>query len=251
MSSNVDLTLFAHVVSRPDAEIDLAQAALLIADYPPRGVNAAACIARLDELGELAARAVGRGSTPSPLRERPIERLLRWMFEDQRFHGNTTDYYDPRNSYLDQVIELKTGIPITLAIVLMEVGKRAGLVLQGVSFPGHFLVRYEGDDGAGLTLIDPFEGRILHRDDLRALYKRATGLTGDPGARVIQPATKREILRRMLDNLLGVYALRDDQEGLDAVSARMDALSPSSEIPAHLARLGGKARGPSGGSTLH
>lgn len=250
MSSSVDLTLFAHVADRPEAQLDLAQAALLIADCPPRGVNMAGTLSLLDALGKQARGAISRASGSST-GAGTVERLLHWMFEDQGFHGNTTDYYDPRNSFLDQVIELKTGIPITLAVVLMEIGRRAGIDLQGVSFPGHFLVRHEGEGSAGPTLIDPFDGRILSRDDLRALFTRATGQARDPDTRATEPATKRQILVRILNNLRGIYESRGDRDSLRAVLERMEVLSPSAEIRAQLKLLGGTTPWPSGGSTLH
>lgn len=256
MRSSVDLTLFAHVAARPEAQIDLAQAALLIADSEPRGVDVSRSIAALDELGKNARREIARASavaghilaTPST-KGRPIEHLLRWMYVDVGFHGNTADYFDPNNSFLDQVIERRTGIPITLAVVLMEIGRRVGLDIHGVSFPGHFLVRHEGPEGP--MFVDPFDGRVLAQDDLRALFTRATGQASAPDPRMLESASKRQILVRMLNNLRGIYANRGDRDRLRGVLERMEVLAPSEEIRRALEELGGTTPWPSGGFTLH
>src|SRR5262245_2479578 len=130
-----ELTLFAHVASRPDAELDLAQAALLIAEDEYSGLDVAAYVERLDRLGELArARLVDvdkPGDRRFPAR---LERVLAFMYREQGFHGNAVDYYDPRNSWLNDVLDRKTGIPITLAVVLLEICARAGVEAAGVSF---------------------------------------------------------------------------------------------------------------------
>lgn len=256
MSSSVDLTLFAHVAARPEAQIDLAQAALLIAESEQRGLDVARYIGVLDELGRQARREIARSSavaghapSSSSLRARPIDHLLRFVFTDLGFQGNTADYFDPKNSFLDQVLDRRTGIPITLAVVLIEIGRRAGIDLHGVSFPAHFLVRQEGPHGP--TLIDPFDGRILTSADLRALFARATGQARDPDARTLEPASKRQILVRILNNLRGIYSAKSDRERLRGVLERMEVLAPSEEIRNQLRELGGTTPWPSGGFTLH
>ena len=250
MSSNVDLTLFAHVAARPEAQLDLAQAALLIAESEYRGLDVTRYIQMLDDLGRQARREMARASAVSEKPgSKPIEHLLRWMYEVVGFHGNSGDYFDPRNSFLNQVIERKAGIPITLAVVLMEIGRRTGIDIHGVSFPGHFLVRMEGPRGP--TFIDPFDGRILTREDLRALFTRATGDSKDPDARLLEPASKRQILVRILNNLGGIYSRGGDLDRLRGVLERMEVLAPSEEIRGQLKELGGSTPWPSGGFTLH
>src|SRR4051812_42806859 len=110
MSSSVDLTLFAHIAARPEAQIDLAQAAMLIAASEQPGLDVAEAIALLDDLGRQARRAIaGASAVASYPKARPIDHLLRWMFMEVGFHGNADDYFDPRNSFLDQVIVRRTG----------------------------------------------------------------------------------------------------------------------------------------------
>src|SRR5258707_382988 len=127
--ARAELTLFAHVAARPEAEIDLAQAALLIAEDEYPGLDVASYIDRLDSMGA-AARAhlmeVDKpGDRRSPAR---LERVLTFVYRELGFSGNATDYYDPRNSWLNDVLDRKTGIPITLAVVLLEIFARIVIV---------------------------------------------------------------------------------------------------------------------------
>jgi regulator of sirC expression with transglutaminase-like and TPR domain len=152
MTARADLTLFAHIVSKPEEEIDLAQAALLIAapEYP--SLDIARYMGRLDELGAQARRRAAAAARHPEIA--PIQPVLELLYGEHGFHGNSEDYYDPRNSYLNEALDRRTGIPITLAVVIVEVASRAGVEAHGVSFPAHFLVRARGDDGP--IFIDPF-----------------------------------------------------------------------------------------------
>lgn len=227
------LTLFAHVVARPDAEIDLAEAALLIAEAEYPGLDVARYVGMLDELGRSAARIVAQPS------DRPgVERVIRFLYDEARFRGNTDDYYDPRNSYLNDVLERRTGIPITLALVITEVCRRAGVEAQGVSFPGHFLVRSPAPNG--LYVADPFEGKLMTQADLRALLARATGTPRDPDARMLEPATPRQTLVRMLNNLRGIHSNRNDADKERDVLERLYILSPTDEVKRDLDAAGGE-----------
>jgi len=233
MTARVNLTLFAHVCARPEAELDLAQAALLIAETDMPGLDIAHYLALLDELGRRAASAVARATGD----EDRVERVVGFVYGDAGFRGNDEDYYDPRNSFLNDVLDRRTGIPISLAVVLTEVCRRAGVDARGVSFPGHFLVR--SDTARGAILIDPFAGRALSRAELRALHARATGEDRDPSARLLEPATKAQILLRMLNNLKGIYESRGDGERLRLVLERIHVLSPSDSLRRHVEHLGG------------
>lgn len=227
------LTLFAHVVARPDAEIDLAEAALLIAEIEYPGLDVARYTGVLDELGRAAAAVVAQPS------ERPgIERVLRFLYEEARFRGNADDYYDPKNSFLNDVLDRRTGIPITLALVITEVCKRAGVEAQGVSFPGHFLVRSPAPNG--LYVADPFEGKLMSQADLRALLARTTGAPRDPDARMLDAASPRQILIRMLNNLRGIYSTRADRDRERDILERLFILSPTDEIKKDLDAAGGE-----------
>ncbi|XXT19004.1 transglutaminase-like domain-containing protein [Sorangium sp. So ce429] len=247
----MSLTLFAHIAARPEDELDLAEAALLIDDAAYPGLDIPHYLGVLDRLGGEARRAIDRPwrspeATPG---SGPIEALLRWFYGELGFHGNTSDYYDPKNSYLHEVLDRQTGIPITLAVVLIEVCSRAGMEAQGVSFPGHFLVRTPVR--GGVLLIDPFEGRLIGRDDLRTLHTRATGATRDPDPRLLVPAQKRQILVRMLNNLRSIYSSRSDAARLRCVLERMQVLAPSEELRKELDQLGGERPWPSSGRVVN
>jgi len=213
---------FAELARLPDEKIDLARAALWIAaeEYPSLDVRA--YLARLDALADAAARELGAGG---PDAER-AERLLRFLVEEQGFVGNEQSYDDPRNSYLNEVLDRRTGIPITLSLVVVEVARRIGLPLRGVSFPGHFLVKL---DGPPLRVFDPFLGRTLALSECRARLHAALGpdATFDP-ERHLRAATPREILVRMLTNLKHLHLRARDFGRTLACSERILLLTPDS-----------------------
>ena len=128
------------LLGRPDHEVDLAEAALLIAAQEYEGLDVRAYQVRLDEMGRGLRTRLEDEQRP----ERAVMALNHYLFDELGFSGNAADYYDPRNSYLNDVIERRLGIPITLSIVYIEIGQRLGLALRGVSFPGHFLVKLRG-----------------------------------------------------------------------------------------------------------
>ncbi|AKT36261.1 uncharacterized protein CMC5_003750 [Chondromyces crocatus] len=251
MEAPVNLTLFAHVIARSEDEIDLAEAALLIAEAEHPGLEVPRYLAMLDRLGADVRRALDQplDHTEATVGSAPVEHVLQVIYGQHGFRGNSTDYYDPRNSYLNQVLDRHLGIPITLAIVLLEVCRRAGITAHGVSFPGHFLVRSPlpalPSSGRGALsnralLIDPFEGRLLGREELKALAARATGSNQEPDPRLLQPASKRQILVRMLSNLRAIYSKRQDPERLREVLERIQVLSPSEELRKELEQIGGR-----------
>ncbi len=238
------LTLFAHVAARADADIDLAEAALLISELAYPGLDIGRYMRMLDEMGQAAARML---KAPS---ERPgVERVLRFLYDEVKLRGNTEDYYDPRNSYLNEVLDRRTGIPITLAIVILEVCKRTGVEARGVNFPGHFLVRSPAPNG--LFIADPFEGRLLTQADLRALIAKTTGAPRDPDARMLEPAPTRQILVRLLNNLRGIYSSRGDKDHERAVLSRLFILSPTDEVKRDLDAVGGERGVMSGSRALN
>jgi regulator of sirC expression with transglutaminase-like and TPR domain len=222
-----DLLAFAHVVGRPEAEIDLGRAALLIAEAFASGLDVARWVSLLDDLGDQLRRRLG--SDGDRRGEAGARALCSLLFDELGFVGNEADYYDPRNSFLDQVLERRTGIPITLAVVMIEVARRGGVPAAGIGFPGHFLVRVEGDGAP--AIVDPFRGRILGPDEQRALHARVTGSSSDPDPRLFAPATKHQILVRMLNNLRSIYRSRltvgeSDAAPLRAVLDRLLVLAP-------------------------
>ena len=166
---------------------ELAEAALVIArlEYPQ--LDASAYLSRLDRMGDAARRRIerqvdetGDGSTRSC-----IKGLNAYLFDDQRFVGNRDRYEDPCNSCLNEVLDRRTGIPITLSVVYLEIGRRAGLRIDGVNFPGHFLVRVpeNTDRGHSRLIIDPFDGgAIACRNTTAACCSRSTSALRSPSA---------------------------------------------------------------------
>ena len=220
---------FAEVLDREDARIDLAQACLMIAEdvYPGLDVER-----YLGEIERMALRLRARMPQSSGAEER-IVALNQFLFEDLGYWGNAEDYYDPRNSYLNEVIDRKTGIPISLSILYMELGRRVGLPLEGISFPGHFLVRVRV--GAGMLVLDPFSGGAPQsEDELRQRLRRVIpeGVASDvpvaelPLDQFLEPASKRQILSRVLRNLKGIYRETDKPERMLQVLNRMLVVTP-------------------------
>jgi regulator of sirC expression with transglutaminase-like and TPR domain len=214
---------FAALVSLPDAEIDLARGALLLAQEEYLHLDIEAYRRRLDALaGRLRPRLTDLAAD--------LERLgalNRLLFEEEGLRGNEADYYDPRNSFLNDVLDRKTGIPITLSIIYMEVGWRAGLPLSGVGLPGHFIVRSDGKGGA--ILVDPFHrGEFLTASEAAA---RASEVVGRPiplGPEAFQSVGKRMILARMLNNLKAIYLQRVDYPKALGAVERLLLISPDS-----------------------
>ncbi len=220
---------FAELMARDEAEIDLARACLMIAEdaYPGLDIEG-----YLGEIERFAVRLRGR-LPPGESAEERVVALNRFLFDDLGFSGNADHYYDPRNSYLNEVLDRRTGIPITLSVLYMEIGRRIGLTLEGVSFPGHFLVRLPMR-GAMLVL-DPFSGgEALSEADLRERLQRVIpeGATGGvpvaelPLDSFLEPASKRQILARLLRNLKGIYLGADRPQRLLDVLNRTLVVTP-------------------------
>lgn len=192
---------FAALLAQP--EIDLARAALLLAaeEEAQARVDVERCLARLDEWGDEARARLKRSDRA------PVAAFNRFMFDELGFAGNARDYNDPRNSFLNQVIARRTGIPITLAVVYMEVGRRAGLRTEGVGLPGHFIARaWAADDGSEPVLVDPFFGRLIDAADCQERLDAVFGGSVRLTEAHLRAATPREILVRMLRNLKAIYA---------------------------------------------
>lgn len=207
---------FTALVSGPEDELNLGEAALLIAQEEQPDLDVSFYLNRLAMLADAV-----RSRTPTGAnQEETIEALNTQLFFEERLHGNAKDYYDPKNSFLNEVLERKTGIPITLCVIYLEVGRLIGLSLVGVGFPGHFLVKHLGHEGE--TVLDPFMGGVtLTFDQLAAKLKTMYGEDNPLVTRVpelLQPASKKDILARMLRNLKGVYLHKGDfQKALSAI----------------------------------
>lgn len=217
---------FAELARFGDAEIDLATAALWIAAEEYRDLEVAATRDRIDALAEDARASV---ETAGSLGER-IDALNQFVFEVAGFRGNQAEYYDPRNSYLNDVLERRCGIPISLAIVYLTLGERLGLELRGVSFPGHFLVKCLGEEE---IVVDPFAGCRLSRAICEARLQRAVGrpIALEPRLH-LRAATNREILVRLLSNLKQIFAQQRDFGRTLACCDRILLLEP--DVPLEL-----------------
>ena len=188
----------------------LAHAALAIAriEYPK--LDPEPYVVRLDAMGANARRCIERRTfeTGDHSALAGIRALNAYLYEDQRFVGNREKYEDPRNSCLNEVLDRRTGIPITLALVYMEVARRAGLIVDGVNFPGHFLVRCPEltRRGSDSLIIDPFHaGALLSEHDCRLLLQRHVGSEVAFDKSLLAPATRPQIIVRMLLNLKRIY----------------------------------------------
>lgn len=197
--------LFAAQLERDEADIDLGRAALLFAklEYPDLDVDAYLC--RFDAMASDLRPRLGSGEEPG----RIVRTLGEYLFRERGFAGNETDYYDARNSYLNDVLDRRLGIPISLAAVYLELGKRLDVPLEGVGFPGHFLVRLA--DPFMPVLLDPFDrGRLVTEDDCRERLRSQYGNRVELAMSMLRTVGTRAILFRMLANLKGVYARQEE-----------------------------------------
>lgn len=217
-----DWDFYAHA---RDGDIPLFDAALLIArdEYPQ--LDVAFYDAQCAQWAASLAPAIERADSS-------IARLValnRFLYEELGFAGNDEDYYDPRNSYLNDVFERRLGIPISLGVLQIELARRVGMDLQGIAFPGHFLVRLPVS--GGVMVLDPYQrGRSLDVDELKVRAQPHVGreqLGDDQLLKLLDPASHRNILTRMLRNLRAVYTERGDLERALRCADRMLTVDPS------------------------
>jgi len=219
------LQYFASLVAE-DEGFALLEAAVSVAqdEFPrldPQGV--------LSQVDALADRLKRRVPADAVVLQK-LRFLNRYFFQDLGFAGNVNNYYDPRNSYLHEVLAMRRGIPITLALIYIELATQVGISARGVSFPGHFLVKLRA--GKGEVIIDPLTGQSLSRADLEERlmpFRRSRGLTGDfevPLGLFLQAATPRETLARLLRNLKEIHRSAEDWPRLLAVCERLVVLLP-------------------------
>lgn len=224
MNTHAALPDWNTLATLGDDELPLLGTALLIArdEYPdldPAGYHAQvqtyaeALRPQLDRDIDLPAR---------------LTAINRYLFDEVGFAGNNSQYDDPRNSYLNQVVDRKLGIPISLAVIQIEVTRRLGMPLDGISFPGHFLVRLPVDDG--ILVLDPYnKGRPVSAEELRERASPHLGGQAPDDQQLLQilaPATHRMILMRMLRNLKGLYLEQGDWERVARSADRLLKLSP-------------------------
>ncbi len=189
---------FAEIAALPDEQIPLDEAALLIAAEAESNINVGHYLTELDKLAT-AFRENQHFRTNLGI---PVPALPHFIHEELGFSGNISDYYDPGNSYLNRVIDHKTGIPISLALIHIAIGTRLDIPVAGISFPGHFLVRYGGEYD---TIVDPFAGRALSRADCQNLLRQIAGPRATLREEYFNLASSRDVLIRMLDNLKQIF----------------------------------------------
>jgi regulator of sirC expression with transglutaminase-like and TPR domain len=219
MDTNDSVKLFSAEVQQPDSGLRLDRSALLIAAGEYADLDVEHQTGRIDNLAS-------RIDVPPDAAPRTLAHILRrFLFEEQGFRGNREDYYDPRNSYLNDVLDRCTGIPITLAVVFIEVGRRIGLEVVGVSYPRHFLVKYA--DGDTTFLLDPFNGG--HEFDVAAFRAEMLERGATPehlADYYLSGVTRRQILARMLLNLKAIYLDRHDYHRALRIQEYTIALNP-------------------------
>jgi regulator of sirC expression with transglutaminase-like and TPR domain len=219
------LDYFSALVA-DDESLPLTEAALSIAQdaYPDLDLQGT-----LAEIDELALRAQKRMPEGADLRQQ-VALLNRVFFREMGFAANLNDFFDPDNSHLNVVLRRRRGIPISLAVLYLEIAEQLGLPVQGVSFPGHFLLRVSLPDGD--AMLDPTTGRTLSETDMVELLEPYVANAGDSVARalrmLLEPATRREIVARMLRNLKAVYLQTERWERLLGIQQRLVILLPGS-----------------------
>jgi regulator of sirC expression with transglutaminase-like and TPR domain len=221
MNLEMALTLLSHTSDPP---LDLAELALLVArdEYP--GLDVEAYLSELDGMAH-EARPHLRGSSLAAR----VRGLCRYLFHDMGFRGNQQEYYDARNSYLNDVLDRRTGIPITLSAVAIAVGRRAGMEIVGVGLPGHFVVKAVEDSEE--VLFDPFHGgRVLTPEKCQRLVEQVTGMPYEVNSEALRPVPLDAIVLRMLNNLKGVYLRTGDYARAARVIERLRQLSPGDPL---------------------
>ncbi|MGH9656896.1 MAG: SirB1 family protein, partial [Bryobacteraceae bacterium] len=216
------MTEIADLLAGRGTDLELDRAALLLAtiEYPDLDIRS--FLELLDShAAELGARVNGAGG------EAFVRLANRYLFAELGFHGNTSDYYNPSNSCLNDVLTNRTGIPITLSVVYMEIARRLSKPVLGIGLPGHFVVRY--DDGNYATFIDPFHGgRLLGPAECIELARAAAGANVAPLPGSLAPVDNRQIVARMINNLRGIYfSRRAYRKALSVLNLLLEA-DPSS-----------------------
>lgn len=221
------LQTFGEIASLEESVFPLDRAALSLGleEYP--GLNIEDYLRRLDTLATRVDVLIGQDRSSASV----LEGLNEVLFVQEGLKGNKEDYYDPRNSFLNEVLDRKTGIPISLSVIFMEVARRIGCDIEGVGFPGHFLVKHT--EGNRKTLIDVFNrGKIVSQDDCQELLDQIYGSSVSIQPSFLQPMGKKAIVSHMLFNLKAIYYQREEYYKALAMVERILILNPgtASEI---------------------
>jgi len=229
MISSSFIDKFSQIAKSP--EPDLATSGLLIAKLEYPNLDASRYLERLDEMGLAVLERLNEAPENDPLRR--IEVMNAYLYKEKGFTGNKSQLNDPRNNLLNAVIDRKTGIPIMLAVVYIEVARRAGVTVEGVNFPGHFLLRIPYLNGTTDhvdfdLIVDPFHsGAILSESDCRHLLNRSVNPQMPFDRRLLMHATKLQIIIRMLVNLKRLYVTMLSFPQARAITELLLALDPS------------------------
>jgi len=219
------LQYFASLVAE-DAGLALTEAAIAVAQDDEPGLDPQGVLAEIDAMAERLKRRLAADAMPM----QRLRLLNHYFFTELGFAGNVNNYYDPGNSYLHRVLQTRRGIPISLAVLYIELATQVGLTARGISFPGHFLVKLRMPQGE--VVIDPFSGHSLSREELDerlAPYRRQQGLVGDfevPLGLFLQAASSRDVLARLLRNLKEIHRSAGDWVRMLAVQQRLVILLP-------------------------
>lgn len=209
-----------------DASLSLIEAAVSVAQAESPQLDTQAVLDRIDNLAEKLRRRIPADAPPI----QKLRWLNRYFFDELGFAGNVNNYYDARNSYINIVLETRRGIPISLAVLYIELATQIGLTARGVAFPGHFLVKLKVSQGE--VVLDPFTGRSLTReelDEMLAPFRKRQGLEGEfevPLGLYLQAASARDVVARMLRNLKEIHRAAGDWQRLLAVQQRLVILLP-------------------------
>ncbi len=222
MSQENTRARFESIACAEDSDIQIDEAALVIAAETDEDIDISASMRKLDELAE---RFESRFSKDTVFGI-SIARLIEFIHEDEKFNGNIRDYYDPYNSYLNRVIDQRAGIPITLALIHIGLGERLNIPVHGVSFPGHFLVKYGNENR---LLVDPFAGRILSEPDCGTLLKQIAGPKAVLKPHYFDTASRKDIMVRMLDNLKQIFWRKKQWDQSKKCIERQQLLRPEED----------------------
>lgn len=216
-------TRLEDILARPDREVDLAETALLVAAPEYGELDVRGYLVRLDEMG----RALRMRLEDEQRPERAVMALNHYLFQELGFRGNTEQYYDPRNSYLNEVLDRRTGIPITLSLVYIEVARRAGLEVEGVGLPGHFVVRVQTP--ARSLLVDPFHaGTLLTEKDCQERLDRIFSGKLKLEPKMLRACGRKDMIERVLRNLKAIHLRDEDTTRALRVVDLLVAIQPGS-----------------------
>ncbi|PKB73210.1 MAG: hypothetical protein BZY75_03075 [SAR202 cluster bacterium Io17-Chloro-G7] len=220
MDKELDWDSIMAQADADDEGVDLARAAFLIAQIEYPGLDIEHELSLLDSLAAGAAHRLGENRDTIYT----LNTISEYLFDEVELQGNTDEYYDPRNSYLNQVLKRRLGIPITLSLVYLEVGKRLGIPLVGIGMPGHFLLRHRDEKG---LFVDPFNRGILLSEEECA--ERLTQVTQSPvdwDPEFLNPISNREYLTRILRNLKSIYLQQGNYERALSLIDRLVQIQP-------------------------